>query len=257
VSDCAQLKEHYETYALGALEGEERAEMDAHLARGCSVCTPEIERARWLVAQLAYLAPEAEPRPALRRKVADAVRAPKTAERRAWIPAWAWVAAAALVLLSIFSVVQVRRAQRELAALNQQILTAQKQNESLEAERRLYQNAMTILAASGTKEMVLKPSGEKPLPGVRAYWHPNLGMVVSGEQVPGPAPDRTFQLWVLPKEGSPISAGVFRPDASGKVFVVFEVLASLAKAKALAITDEPAGGRPQPTTKPLWLAPVS
>jgi anti-sigma-K factor RskA len=94
VKDCEQLREHYDAYALGALEGEERAELDAHLARQCPVCTPEVERARWLVAQLAYLAPEAEPRPALREELLS--RIPPAAPRPGGaIPVWVWVGAVA------------------------------------------------------------------------------------------------------------------------------------------------------------------
>ncbi len=59
--DCEQLAPLYEEYALGVLEGEERAEINAHLARVCPHCTPGIEKARWVVAQLAQMAPEAQP----------------------------------------------------------------------------------------------------------------------------------------------------------------------------------------------------
>ena len=52
MSDCEQLRQHYDAYALGALEGEERAEIDAHLKRGCPVCTAELERARPVLRQL-------------------------------------------------------------------------------------------------------------------------------------------------------------------------------------------------------------
>ena len=82
MTDCAQLREHYDSYALGALEGEERAQLEAHLARGCPTCTAEVERARWLVAQLAYAAPEAEPPASLRRRVLQATQVPGTREER-------------------------------------------------------------------------------------------------------------------------------------------------------------------------------
>ena len=258
MSECAQLKEHYEFYALGALEGEERAELEAHLVRGCPTCQAEVERARWLVAQLAYLAPEAEPPAALRRSVLKAVRAPSASQpRRGWVPAWAWAGAVALVLLTLFSVRETRRLEGELAALQAQIQESRSRNVALEADRKLYENALAILSASGTKEMNLKPSGQTPLPEVHAYWNAQLGLVVAGHQVPLPAADRTFQLWVVPKKGNPISVGIFRPDPRGQVLVVSKPEADFTAAAALAITDEPAGGRPQPTTKPLWVGPVS
>ena len=59
--DCEQLAPLYEEYALGVLEGEERAELEAHLARACAQCTPGVEKARWVVAQLAQMAPDAQP----------------------------------------------------------------------------------------------------------------------------------------------------------------------------------------------------
>jgi len=257
VSDCAQLKEHYEAYALGALEGEERAELEAHLAGDCAVCAAEVERARWLVAQLAYLAPEAEPSATLRRNVLASVRAPEVPQRRGWIPVWAWGAAAALVLLFLFSLIETRHTQNELAALREQMRVAQLQSQALEGQRQLYENALAILASSGTREIQLKPTGEKPLPGVRAYWNPGLGVVVSGQQVAAPAGNRTFQLWVVPQAGKPVSAGIFRPDAGGRVLAVSRTQVDWPAAKALAITDEPAGGGPHPTTKLLWVGPVS
>ena len=38
--NCEQLAALYEEYALGVLEGEERAELEAHLARACPTVHP-------------------------------------------------------------------------------------------------------------------------------------------------------------------------------------------------------------------------
>jgi anti-sigma-K factor RskA len=110
---CEQLAALYDEYALGVLEGEERAEIEAHLARNCPTCTPGVAEARWMVAQLAHTAPAAQPSGALRNKIMEAVQLasgpargvvsreqPKRSAPRTLFPAWAWVAAAALALIT-------------------------------------------------------------------------------------------------------------------------------------------------------------
>ena len=56
MTGCEQIKELYEAYALGALDARDRDLVEAHLTTDCAACAAEIDRARWLVSQLAYLA---------------------------------------------------------------------------------------------------------------------------------------------------------------------------------------------------------
>ncbi len=95
---------------------------------------------------------------------------------------------------------------------------------------------------------------------MEAVWHAKLGIVVSGLNVPAPAGTRTLQLWLIPKakDGKPIPSLTLRPDANGK-FVLFVANPpnAMEATKALAITEEPAGGSPSPTTKPVWLGAIS
>ncbi len=257
MSDCENLREHYEAYALGALEGDERGELESHLARGCPTCTPAVERARWLVAHLAYLAPEVEPPAAMRRRLLQTVRATRSAEPRSWIPVWAWAGAAALALLTIYSLRETRQLQRDLAGLRAQAEAQRSRNQALVADRQHYQNALAILSAANTREIRLKATGNARLPELRAAWNFKLGLVVAAQRIPSPAGDRTYQLWVVPKKGKPISAGIFRPEVGGRVLVVSALEAKISEAAALAVTEEPAGGSSQPTKlPPLWAGPV-
>jgi anti-sigma factor RsiW len=69
------FRELIEAYAIGSLDAAERAELEAHLSGGCSECAKALEEARWLVSQLAYLAPNAEPSDMLKGRLLQTVRA--------------------------------------------------------------------------------------------------------------------------------------------------------------------------------------
>jgi anti-sigma-K factor RskA len=61
----------------------------------------------------------------------------------------------------------------------------------------------------------------------------------------------------VPTSGSPISAGVFHPNANGKASILLPPLPPGVAAKAFAVTVEPAGGVPQPTGPKVLIGGVS
>jgi anti-sigma-K factor RskA len=68
---------------------------------------------------------------------------------------------------------------------------------------------------------------------------------------------RTLQLWLVPKTGMPVSVAIFHPDTAGEIALVAPVNMPKTEIAALAVTDEPAGGSPQPTTPIVWMAQVN
>jgi len=245
------MEEYYEAYALGALEGEERAAFEAHLETGCLVCAQRVSEARWLVSQLAYLAPQTEPPAHLRSRVLKATGMARP--RR--VPV-GWLAAAAAIVLAVFLNVQLSQVRREIAALQAELAEQRTQQTTLTQSLDSHRAALNVLSARETKEVRLA-SSDAARTEVRAYWHERLGLVLSAERVAAPLPDRTYQLWIVPRQGNPISAGIFRPSAAGGVLYVTAPSTQIGEAAALAITDEPAGGRSQPTTTPIWVGKIS
>jgi anti-sigma-K factor RskA len=264
VKNCGQFREMFESYALGALDAAERAALEAHLATGCQDCAKAVEEARWLVSQLAYMAPEAAPSDMLKDRLMQTVRAEaqitkRSAPSKSAIPFWMWAGVAALLLFSVYSTWNAQRLQQEVQAANQRAAVILQERHELEAQLQLAKRAATIVTDPASVKIALA-SPDPQTPALEAKWHSQLGIVVTGQKILAPSGNRVLQLWLIPKapDGKPIPSLTLRPDADGKfVLLVSDPPELMAETKALAVTEEPAGGSPQPTTTPRWVGGVS
>jgi anti-sigma-K factor RskA len=242
-------------HALGTLEGDELAELERLLAAEDPETEVALAEAYETVAALALSAPAAEPSAGVRNGLmariappSKVVEMPQPARSRG-ISAAAWAAAAAAAVCATLFWQQLRTTRDALRDLQARFDEFSGRQEEVTAQNIRYRRILDILAAPDTFAVQLDAATNTR---IHAYWNDNQGLVVAGRNVPQPGPGRELQLWVVPRSGAPESVEVFRPDPDGNALILAEPKTVIAEADALAITDEPAGGSPGPTTAPIW-----
>lgn len=262
-------------YALDALAADERAAFESHLT-ACALCRAEL-RAHTEVAGALACAARALPAPgSLRARVlADARRvrpiglpAPdgNTVPARPAAPltlhaetAGASAArrtprltAAAGIVLAIagLSLYQVRRRARAHAEQRRAAVdSARTSAERMEAQLAQRDSAIDAIMEGG-RALTLAARGRTP--SARMHWNRARGhIVIAARDLPPAGTGRTYQLWAI-REGEPASLGTFDTDARGRATVLLRVDSALSF-DVTAVTEEPAGGSPLPTTTPLLL----
>lgn len=260
-----QLAEQAAPYALGALNPGERAEFEAHLAT-CAQCAAEVWAFSSVASDLAQTAPPAEPSPAVRARLMAAIaggtkeqvvmttqtRPPAAPPRTARGP---WLAAAASALIAIAlgaytvqlrnRIVNLERAQDQAAvryAYSLELASGAAREAASQAEE-----VAAVLAAPDLAQVLLAGQPAAPSASARAFWSRSRGLVFNAANMPALPAGRTYQLWVIPAQAPPISAGLIKPDASGRVTAVFKTPPDLPTPTAMAVTIEPDGGVPAPT----------
>lgn len=269
MSDHETLRELIEGYALGSLEAQERTTLETHLASGCIECSKALEEARWLVSQLAYLAPSAEPSDVLKGRLLQTVRAEAgsgaaalpASRRHAAIPWWMWAGVAALLVFSSYSAWNAQRLQRQIGVLREQAEAQRKERAKLEQEMiEAKTQAHEAMIWSDPKSIKIKlPAKDPNMPMLEAMWHPEMGLCVKGWNVPAVGKNHVLQLWLISKKGGKaMPSTTFWPDANGTFTAMVEKPPEVMEdTQALAVTEEPMGGSAQPTSAPMWVGGVS
>jgi anti-sigma-K factor RskA len=220
-------------YALGSLDEEEAAQVEAHLAT-CPGCRAELQSYEALAERLALAAPDAVPPAKLKQQILRQLQVPRTepvkGPRRSW---WQWLAGlfegagpawgiASLVLLAVLVVSNLwwwQRANRE-----EPLVTA---------------GAMQVVAMVGTDAapdavgtLVISEDGE-------------YGTLVV-DKLPPLDQDYQYQLWLI-HDGQRTSGGVFSVNREGYGALWVSSPDPLSSYPAFGITIEPAGGSSGPT----------
>lgn len=213
-------------YALDALSEEEAQQFRLHL-RDCPACREEVRELRQAAARMGQSEPIPPPSALRQRILAAADRVPQlppkvTPIERARSPRWiariaAAAAAAVLVVAAGFGIGQFRSGGQQNGVT--QVFQAADAHEATVKTR----TGATVTVATSRR----------------------LGkMAVETDALPSLGDQRVYQIWAI-HHGTPTSAGLLHDPEHGAA------MALPSAGTLVAITIEPAGGSPAPTTPPL------
>jgi anti-sigma factor RsiW len=236
-------------YAAGALDDEERGEVEAHL-RECSDCAAEVADLREALAELSVLA-EADPPPALREAVLASIK-----EVRPLPPLTSDAAPVARDERPLASVTPLSSRRRVLTWLTSAAAAVALLVGGLvwhpwsTGDSRL--TAQSVIDASDARTWSA-PVGSGRATVARSVERGGVALVLEGLAAP---PDRHgYEAWLQMPDGSMAPAGMVPSGSSGRSTLL--LTGDAARAVGVGLTVEPEGGSPHPTTAPLLLVPMT
>ena len=267
--------------ALETLTGEERDAALAHVD-GCAECAAALAALRDTVAALAYATPTASLDPGRRARMRGRLLARAAADGHARTPGASpggetgartphtevtplrpqvtaapprrsrgpWLMAAALTALMVGAAAYAFTLRREVRGLSAQIAVLERtvnvQRDSFQRELGVRERLLAGLTGPAVRVVQLAAGGARA-PSGRMFWDQSTdAWTFFAHNLPAMKPGRTYQLWLITPGQRKLPAGTFAPQ-NGNARVSAQFALPRDSLFAVAVTDEPAGGVPQPT----------
>ncbi|MGH9845446.1 MAG: anti-sigma factor [Blastocatellia bacterium] len=260
-----EAKELFPLYAVGALDADELREVEIYLRDASASEKAELTGWREVAAMLPLGLPEIAPPEHLKARLLDRIAQdapagettakilPFTSARRPAPNAQRWLLMAASILLACTSAFLLWRNSQVAGERDALVAERNQISEELERERREKEEIYASLTAAS--KIVPMAGKATPQANAKVVWDTKQQVwKIFIVNLPAPPSDKDYQLWYVTNKAQKISAAVFRPDPRGHTMLTLtlprEALTGLA---ATAVTLEPKGGSPQPTTSNFQL----
>lgn len=233
--------------ALGALPSDEERLVRAHV-ENCPVCSAELEAMKSVVGGMpsrprgGTMAParSAEIRGRLTERAAEGGLPAKSSSNFSRVIAIAAALAVIALGLGYYNQYSARRELIAGAAKRDSVIA------TLNALMRERDAELAAITGPGVSVVQLSSTGVRP-PTARMFWDRATNRwTLFAHGLPALKPGRTYELWLVTADKK-IPAGIFEPSDDGSAVVRATYALQPADLKAIAITDEPAGGVSAPT----------
>lgn len=236
--------ELYELYVMGLLEEPERSMIEADLRRKDPAAHALLQKALETNAIIGTLAPDILPPKRLRKRIISI--AEPHGSQVSWKFAWVGLSAA-LVAGLIYAGVQRRNLEDELRATQTSL---ERTSEALAVR----EASLALLRRPDTRLLTTGGAGQAPV--AKVFLNSSHGVLLMASNLPQLPAGQTYEMWVVPKVGVPRPAGLFKPDSKGSAIHLHSSAVDVEDAAAIALSQEPDGGSPRPTTTPFLITPV-
>jgi anti-sigma-K factor RskA len=246
-----QFAEDLPLYALEELTGGERLELEKHLET-CASCRRELQFLRSDLSLLGLSAAGARPPARSKERLMRAIAAePRGVSAPAQVPVrrrgLAWGLIPAVIALGLLVWAGTLYRQNDELRHNLASLAALYSNTT--AQLNQAQDKLRLLSAPDAMQVSLGPASEPKKPHATTIYSPSQKrlMLVASNLAPAP-PGKAYELWLIPMEGAPMPAGMFKPDEKGNAVMMDHQMPEGVVAKAFAVTLEDAAGSDKPTS---------
>ncbi|MBI1808195.1 MAG: anti-sigma factor [Ignavibacteria bacterium] len=261
-------------YALGALDGDDLHEFQAHLNAGCNICVSQLEALKETAGLLPAALPQIHAAPELKERIMFAARLSQVAraqikereekylesvpvpkeeprvekQRKPWL---AFGLAFASLVIIVGSGLYVNSLFQVIDDQQVYINTQQKHITLLKTEIERKDAILKVLESRRIDVVTMDGLTVNPVGYGKIIWDPDKKVaILQVSKLPAVPKDKDYQLWVIKKQ-KPISAGVFAVTDQREAESFFKVqlleVGERSEVDAFAVTLEPKGGVPQPT----------
>jgi anti-sigma-K factor RskA len=252
-------------YAMHSLESADLSRISGHLG-SCISCRTELQRIRTDLAAVALTAPEIAPSPRVRERLFSEIGEqsihqlgsspkPAAAAHPRW---WAATYTGALMLAIAAGLLWTENARLrfQLTALRQVLQQEQSQHQQEQTTLENASHVLAMLNSRSTMRVRMMAGPAKREPQAEAFYSREQGrLLLMASNLRSLPEHKAYQLWILPMQGAPISAGILKPDAQGTAMMMVPQ-APAVEAKGFALTVEPEEGSPAPTSNPVLVGEV-
>jgi anti-sigma-K factor RskA len=232
-SEHEYWQEQSEIYALGALDGQELREFEAHLASGCALCAASLRETR---AALDLLPRSLEPMPpaaAVKARILSQLDGEKVVPISARQPSQSrrWQKMTGTIAAGIIGVV----------------LAGAFYHFRYEPRHTLYTSVINLLRDPATRDYPLDGTGPTPTAKGRFLWNESGEGHLFVSNLPLPPEGKMYAVWTIVQSSVPRYVGTITPDATGQGGLHINTARSDRPIEAFAVTLEPAGTTKAPT----------